>query len=60
MGQGTPALVGGQLQVLFSALPAIGGFVKDNRVKLLIQNSNKRFVSAPNVPTLRRINDPRF
>jgi len=52
MGQATPALVGGQVQMLFSALPAITGFVKDNRVKLLVQNSNKRFSQAPNVPTL--------
>ena len=60
MGQATPALVGGQVQVLFSALPAIGGFVKDNRVKLLVQNSNKRFVNAPNVPTLGESTIPGF
>ncbi len=60
MGQATPALVGGQVQILFSALPAIGGFVKDNRIKLLAQNSNKRFVSAPNVPTLGESTIPGF
>ena len=60
MGQATPALVGGQVQILFSALPAIAGFVKDNRVKLLAQNSNKRFVSAPNIPTLAEATIPGF
>ena len=60
MGQATPALVGGQVQILFSALPAIGGFVKDNRVKLLAQNSSKRFVSAPTIPTLGESTIPGF
>lgn len=60
MGQATPALVDGQVQVLFSALPAIGSFVKDNRVKLLVQNSKKRFVNAPNVPTLGESTIPGF
>jgi tripartite-type tricarboxylate transporter receptor subunit TctC len=52
MGQATPALVGGQIQVLFSALPAIAGFVKDGRVKLLVQNSSQRFSGQPQIPTL--------
>ncbi len=60
MGQATPALVGGQVQILFSALPAIGGFVKDNRLKLLVQNSNKRFVNAPTIPTLGEATIPGF
>ena len=60
MGQATPALVGGQVQILFSALPAIGGFVKDNRVKLLAQNSNKRFIREPKVPTLGESTIPGF
>ena len=60
MGQATPALVGGQVQFLFSALPAIGGFVKDNRIKLLAQNSSKRFSQAPNIPTLSESVIPGF
>jgi tripartite-type tricarboxylate transporter receptor subunit TctC len=52
MGQATPALVGGQIQVLFSALPAIAGFVKDGRVKLLAQNSSQRFSGQPQIPTI--------
>jgi len=60
MGQAVPALVGGQVQVLFSALPATVGFVKDNRLKLLIQNSSKRFSGAPTIPTLAESAIPGF
>ncbi len=60
MGQAVPALVGGQIQVLFSALPATVGFVKDNRLKLLVQNSNKRFSGAPAIPTLGESAIPGF
>lgn len=60
MGQAVPALVGGQVQVLFSALPATVGFVKDNRLKLLVQNSNKRFSGAPNIPTISETAIPGF
>ncbi|MBP6529791.1 MAG: tripartite tricarboxylate transporter substrate binding protein [Burkholderiales bacterium] len=60
MGQAVPALVGGQVQVLFSALPATVGFVKDNRLKLLVQNSNKRFSGAPTIPTLAESAIPGF
>lgn len=60
MGQATPALVGGQVQMIFSALPAIAGFVKDNRVKLLAQNSSKRFSQAPNIPTIAETAIPGF
>jgi len=60
MGQATPALVGGQVQMIFSALPAIAGFVKDGRLKLLAQNSNKRFSQAPNIPTIGEAAIPGF
>jgi tripartite-type tricarboxylate transporter receptor subunit TctC len=60
MGQAVPALVGGQVQILFSALPAIAGFVKDGRVKLLVQNSNKRFASQAAIPTIAESGAPGF
>ena len=60
MGQATPALVGGQVQMIFSALPAIAGFVKDGRLKLLAQNSNKRFSQAPSIPTIGESAIPGF
>ncbi len=51
-GQSVPALVGGQVQVLWSAYPSLAGFVKDNRVKLLATNSAKRSPLAPDVPAI--------
>jgi tripartite-type tricarboxylate transporter receptor subunit TctC len=60
MGQATPALVGGQVQVLFSALPAIAGFVKDGRVKLLAQNSTQRFSTQMQIPTVAESGVPGF
>jgi tripartite-type tricarboxylate transporter receptor subunit TctC len=47
-----PALIGGQVDVAFSALPSLAGFVKDNRVKLLGTNAAQRSSVAPNVPAI--------
>lgn len=51
-GQSVPALIGGQVDVAFSALPSLSGFVKDGRVKLLATNGAKRSVHEPNVPAI--------
>jgi tripartite-type tricarboxylate transporter receptor subunit TctC len=51
-GQSVPALVGGQVDVLWSAYPSLAGFVKDNRVKLLATNGAKRSAQAPDVPAV--------
>jgi tripartite-type tricarboxylate transporter receptor subunit TctC len=51
-GQSVPALVGGQVEVLWSAYPSLAGFVKDNRVKLLATNGAKRSAQAPDVPAV--------
>jgi tripartite-type tricarboxylate transporter receptor subunit TctC len=50
-----PALIGGQVDVAFSALPSLAGFVKDNRVKLLGTNAAQRSPVAPNVPAIAEI-----
>jgi len=50
-----PALIGGQVDVAFSALPSLAGFVKDNRVKLLGTNAAQRSSVAPNVPAIAEI-----
>ncbi len=49
-GQSVPALIGGQVDVLFSALPSLAGFVKTGQVKLLANNSAARSPQEPNVP----------
>ena len=54
-GQSVPALIGGQVDVLFSALPSLAGFVKSGQVKLLATNSAQRSAQAPNVPAISEI-----
>lgn len=51
-GQSVPALIGGQVDMLFSALPSIAGFVANGQLRLISNNSPKRSTQQPNVPTL--------
>lgn len=51
-GQSVPALIGGQVEVLFSALPSLVGFVKGGQVKLLAINSAQRSPQEPKVPAI--------
>ena len=51
-GQSVPALLGGQIEVLWSAYPSLAGFVKDKKVKLLATNGATRSPQAPNVPAV--------
>lgn len=54
-GQSVPALIGGQVEVLFSALPSLSGFVKSGQVKLIATNSAQRSSQEPNVPAIAEI-----
>ena len=54
-GQSVPALVGGQVQVLWSAYPSLAGFVKDGRIKLLATNSAQRSPQAPDLPAIAEL-----
>lgn len=54
-GQSVPALVGGQVEVLWSAYPSLAGFVKDGRVKMLATNSDRRSPQAPDVPAVAEL-----
>lgn len=51
-GQSVPALLGGHVQVLFSAYPSLKGAVETNRVRLIATNSAQRSPLAPEVPPL--------
>jgi len=51
-GQSVPALVGGQVEMLFSAYPSLVGFVKDGRVKLIATNGAQRSALAPTVAAI--------
>ncbi len=54
-GQSVPALIGGQVDMLFSALPSLSGFVKAGQVHLIGNNAGKRSSQEPNVPTLAEV-----
>ena len=50
--QSVPALVGGQVDFLFAALPSMLGFVKTGQVIVLASNAPKRSASAPDTPSI--------
>jgi tripartite-type tricarboxylate transporter receptor subunit TctC len=54
-GQSVPALLGGQVAVLFSALPSLSGGLQSKVIKLIANNGNTRSQQAPNVPPLSDI-----
>ena len=54
-GQAVPALIGGQVDLLFSALPSLSGFVKTGQVKLIASNAAQRSSQAPNIPLIADI-----
>lgn len=47
-----PAMIGGQVDMVFASPPTLMGFVKAGQARLLAINSAKRSPLAPNVPTL--------
>jgi tripartite-type tricarboxylate transporter receptor subunit TctC len=51
-GQSVPALVGGQVPMVFSAYPSLAAYAKDGRVKMLAANSSRRAVFAQSIPTI--------
>jgi len=54
-GQSVPALLGGHVQVLFSAYPSLAAAIQDKRVKLLATNGAKRSAQAPDAPPIADI-----
>jgi tripartite-type tricarboxylate transporter receptor subunit TctC len=54
-GQAVPALIGGEVSLLFSALPSIAPHIKAGRLKLLGVNTIKRSTQAPDVPTIAEV-----
>ena len=53
--QSIPALVGGQVQLVFSAMPSLAGFVKSGQLKLLAVNSAQRSPLAADLPALSEL-----
>lgn len=54
-GQSVPALLGGQVDFLFSALPSMAGFVKSGQVTLIGSNDAKRSPQAPEVASIAEV-----
>ena len=59
-GQSVPALLGGQISLLYSALPSIESHVKAGKVKLLVASTLKRSPEAPDVPTVAEMGVPGY
>ena len=59
-GQSIPALVSGDVQAVFSAMPSLTGFVKDGRLKLIAVNTEKRSALSPQIPTVAEFGLPGF
>jgi tripartite-type tricarboxylate transporter receptor subunit TctC len=54
-GESVPALLGGHIEVLFSAYPSLSGAADGNQVKLLATNGAQRSTQAPNLPSLAEL-----
>jgi tripartite-type tricarboxylate transporter receptor subunit TctC len=54
-GQSVPALLGGHVQVLFSAYPSLAAAIADKRVKLLATNGAQPSPQAPDVPPIATV-----
>ena len=59
-GQSVPALLGGQVALLYSALPSIAGHVKDGKVKILAVSTAQRNPATPDVPTVAESGIPGY
>jgi tripartite-type tricarboxylate transporter receptor subunit TctC len=59
-GQSVPALLGGQVNLLYSALPSIEAQVKAGKLKLLAISTPKRSPLAPEVPTVIELGVPGY
>src|SRR5262245_27365855 len=51
-GESVPALLGGHIDVLFSAYPSLAGAAEGGQVRLLANNGAKRSAQAPNLPSI--------
>jgi tripartite-type tricarboxylate transporter receptor subunit TctC len=54
-GESVPALLGGHIDVLFSAYPSLSGAADTNQVKLLATNGARRSPQAPHLPSLAEV-----
>jgi tripartite-type tricarboxylate transporter receptor subunit TctC len=60
MGQAVPALLGGQVAMVPSALPAVEAHVKSGTVKIVAISTAKRSPLAPEIPTIAESGAPGY
>jgi tripartite-type tricarboxylate transporter receptor subunit TctC len=51
-GASMPAMIGGQVDMVFASPPSLMGFVKSGQARLIAINASKRSALAPDVPAL--------
>ncbi len=51
-GQSVPAFIGGEVQLVLSAVPSIAPYVKTGQARLLAVSSRERYAPTPDVPSL--------
>ena len=60
VAQALPALLGGQVQLMFSSLPSVLGQVKQGRIRAIAVTSAQRSKSAPDIPTVSESGVPGY
>ena len=60
MGQAVPALVAGEVNVLYSALPAIEGYIRGGKLKMVAVSTLQRSAEAPDIPTVAELGVPGY
>jgi len=59
-GQAVPALLGGQVGMLYSSLPSIESHLKAGKLKMVAVSTAKRSSEAPDVPTVAELGVPGY
>jgi tripartite-type tricarboxylate transporter receptor subunit TctC len=54
-GEAVPALLGGHIELLFSAYPSLAGAAESGQIKLLASNGLQRSKQAPDLPALSEV-----
>ncbi len=59
-GQAVPALLGGQVGMLYSSLPSIESHLKAGKLKMVAVSTPKRSPESPDVPTVAELGVPGY